>query len=356
MPPKATQRKVWILAKLSATAALALLFCAFALHARAQQNSPNQDQAAPPPQERQPPAQPDAQSHDQMSAPNGQQPDAQPQGQTNQGPADQGQSAPSDPQQPAVLPHSQPEQKSEPQANQTVPATLTLPAGTVIRMRVDDWISSDRNVIGDNFSGELDQPVVINGWVVARRGQAQTGRVSQVKKGHTSQLGLELPQLTLVDGQQISFQTQLFQASGGGNRNTGRDVATVGGTTGLGAIIGGIAGGGTGAAIGAGIGATAGIVGVMSTEGRPTVIRPETVLSFRLTAPATIFIEKSQFAFQPVTQSDYNSPQQQQNRRRMNRPGPPPPPPYYPYPYAYGYPYYPAPFVGFGYYGRYGWH
>jgi hypothetical protein len=35
---------------------------------------------------------------------------------------------------------------------------------------------------------------------------------------------------------------------------------------------------------------------------------------------------------------------------------PVPPPGYYPYPYAYGYPYpwYPAPFVGFGYYGRFG--
>lgn len=356
MTPKTTKRKVWILMKLQATAALALVFCAFTLPARAQQNPQNQDQTAPP-QEAQPQAQPDAQTQDQTAAPNGQQPDAKPQGEMNQGTADQGQPAPSDQQQPAVLPHSQPEQKSEPQANQPVPATLTVPAGTVIRMRIDDWISSDRNVIGDNFGGELDQPIVVNGWVVARRGQAQTGRVSQVKKGHTSQLGLELPQLTLVDGQQISLQTQLFQASGGSNRNTGRDVATVGGTTGIGAIIGGIAGGGTGAAIGAGVGATAGIIGVMSTDGRPTVIRPETVLLFRLTAPVTISTEKSQFAFQPVTQSDYNSPQQQQSRPRLNRPGPPPPPPYYPYPYAYGYPYpyYPAPFVGFGYYGRYGW-
>lgn len=358
MTPKTTTPKNWALLKLPVAAALAMALCAFTLPARAQQNQPNQGQAVPPSQDAQPSAQPDAQGQEQQAPPNGQQPDEQPQGQMNQGPPDQGQPAPSDQQQPAVLPHSQPEQKSEPQTNQTVPATLTLPEGTVIRVRVDDWISSDRNVIGDNFSGELDQPIVINGWVVARRGQAQTGRVSQVKKGHTSQLGLELPQLTLVDGQQMSLQTQLFQASGGGNRNTGRDVATVGGTTGIGAIIGGIAGGGTGAAIGAGIGATAGIVGVMSTEGRPTVIRPETVLSFRLTAPLTISTEKSQFAFQPVTQSDYNSPRQEQNRPRMNRPGPPPPPRYYPYPYAYGYPYpyYPAPFVGFGYYGRYGWH
>jgi hypothetical protein len=367
MTPKTTQRKIWTSMKLPAAAALALAFCAFTLPASAQQNQPNQDQAAPPSQETQPQAQPDAQAQGQQTAPNEQQPEAQPQGQMDQGQTDQGQpdqpQPPSqDQQQPAIQPHSQPEQKSEPQANQPAPpATLTLPAGTVIRVRVEDWISSDRNVIGDNFGAELEQPIVVNGWVVARRGQAQTGRVSQVKKGHTSQLGLELPQLTLVDGQQIALQAQLFQASGGGNRNTDRDVATVGGTTGLGAIIGGIAGGGTGAAIGAGLGATAGIIGVMSTEGRPTVIRPETVLSFRLTAPVTVSTTNSRFAFQPVKQSDYDS-RSPQNRPRLNRPGPPPPPPYYPYPYAYGYPYpyaypyYPAPFVGFGYYGRYGWH
>ena len=58
------------------------------------------------------------------------------------------------------------------------PQSLTLPAGTIVRVRVDEWISSDRNVEGDSFSAVLDQPIVVNGWVVARRGQAQTGRVS----------------------------------------------------------------------------------------------------------------------------------------------------------------------------------
>jgi hypothetical protein len=262
----------------------------------------------------------------------------------------------------------QPDQ-SQPQAqpnSAAVPQSLTLPAGAVIRLRVADWISTDRSVIGDLFSAELDQPIVVNGWVIARRGQAQSGRVSLVQKGHgggSSQLGLELPELTLVDGQQVQLQTQLYQTSAGTDR--GRDVAIVGTTTGMGAVIGAIAGRGVGAAIGAGIGATAGIAGVISTPGKPTVIQPETVLSFRLQNPVTISIANSQFAFQPVSQSDYDS-HSPQSRPRMARPGPPPPRyngPYgYPYasayPYAYGYPYpyaiYPGPYVGFGYYGRFG--
>lgn len=262
----------------------------------------------------------------------------------------------------------QPDQPPQAQPNSAVvPQSLTLPAGTVIRLRVADWISTDRNVIGDLFSAELDQPIVVNGWVIARRGQAQSGRVSLAQKGHgggSSQLRLELPELTLVDGQQVQLQTQLYQTSAGTDR--GRDAAIVGTTTGMGAVIGAIAGRGVGAAIGAGIGATAGIAGVMSTPGKPTVIQPETVLFFRLQEPVTISTANSQFAFQPVSQSDYDS-HSPESRPRMVRPGPPPPPRYYgpygypyayAYPYGYGYPYpyaiYPGPYVGFGYYGRFG--
>jgi hypothetical protein len=266
-------------------------------------------------------------------------------------------SAPPQGAQPAPGQPDQPQPQAQPNSA-TVPQSLTLPAGTVIRLRVADWISTDRSVIGDLFSAELDQPIVVNGWVVARRGQAQSGRVSLVQKGHgggSSQLGLELPELTLVDGQQVQLQTQLYQTSAGTDR--GRDVAIVGTTTGMGAVIGAIAGRGVGAAIGAGIGATAGIAGVISTPGKPTVIQPETVLSFRLQQTITISTANSQFAFQPVSQSDYDS-HAPQSRPRMARPGPPPPHYYGPdgNPYAYVYPYaiYPGPYVGFGYYGRFG--
>jgi len=321
MIPKMAGKKNWALLMSLSIAGLGLSFCAGNLPACAQQNQPGD---APPTI-----ASPESQAQGQPDSPAQQQPDTQPTGQPNQA---------------------------------ALPQTLTLPAGTVVRVRVDEWLSTDRNLTGDSFSAVLDQPIVVGGWVVARRGQAQTGRVSLVKKGGhgggASQLGVDLPELTLVDGQQLPLQTQLFQTSDGTSH--GRDAAVIGTTTGVGAVIGAIAGRGAGAAIGAGVGATAGIIGVMSTPGKPTVISPETVLSFRLQAPVTISTENSQFAFQPVAQSDYDS-RSTQNRPRMARPGPPPPP-YYPYPYAYPYAYaypypyayYPAPFFGFGYYGGFG--
>jgi len=232
--------------------------------------------------------------------------------------------------------------------NQAIPPQmLTLPAGTTVRVRVDEWVSTDRNLAGDSFSATLDQPIVVDGWVVARRGQAQTGRVSIVKKAGrvtgTSQLGVDLPELTLVDGQQLPLQTELLQTSAGTSH--GQDAAVIGTTSGVGAAIGAAADGGAGAAIGLGAGAAAGIIAVLVTRGKPTEIPPETVLSFRLQAPVTISTEKSQFAFLPVTQSDYDS-HPSGSRPHMQRPVPPP---YYPYPFPYGYPY---PFA-FGIYGGY---
>jgi len=348
MIAKTPAKKNWLKVKPLIMLALALAFCAAVWPAFAQQNHPGAAQAAAPPPDSQAQSQPD-------SPPTPPLPDTQTQGQSDN-------QAQGQPDSQAVQPTNPPAQAPQNQA--TPPQSLTLPAGTVVRVRVEDWLSSDRNFTGDSFSAELAEPLVVNGWVVARRGQSETGRVTVVQKGHAggaSQLGVEMPELTLVDGQQLPLQTQLFQTSAGGSND--RNVAAVGGTAGLGAVIGAIAGGGTGAAIGAGLGATAGVIGVMSTKGRPTVIPPETVLSFRLKAPVTISTDKSQFAFQPVTQSDYDS-HNPQNRPRMARPGPPPPPggyygpypyPYaYPYAYAYPYPWYPGPFVGFGYYGRFG--
>jgi hypothetical protein len=332
MMPKFATKRGWALSNSLILAGLGLALAAVAPRVAAQQNQPDQASEA----QTEAPAQ-----------------DSQPQKQQDAAPQSQQTQQPDAPQ-----PQGRPDLQGQEQPNQTPPPqTLTLPAGTVVRVRIDEWISTDRNATGDDFSAVLDQPIVVNGWVVARRGQAQTGRVSIVKQGGhgggASQLGVELPELTLVDGQQVALQTQLFQTSAGNSQ--GRNVAAVGTTTGVGAVIGAIAGGGTGAAIGAGVGATAGIIGVMSTPGRPTVIPPETVLSFRLQVPVTISTSNSQFVFQPVTQSDYDS-HTAQSRPRMARPGPPPPPGYYPYPYAYGYPYpwYPVPFVGFGYYGRFG--
>jgi hypothetical protein len=253
--------------------------------------------------------------------------------------------------------------------SQPPPATLTIPAGTVISVRINEYLSSDRNQVGDRVTSTLQQPLVVSGWVVARRGQTLTGQVEAAQKAGrvkgTSQLGIELTDLTLVDGQQRPILTQLWKGSGGTSH--GQDAATIGGTTALGAAIGAAADWGRGAAIGAGAGAAAGIGAVLLTRGRPTIIEPETQLSFRLVDPITVDTTQSQQAFLPVGQQDYDGGRGYRGAGRFASgypqgaygSGPYGPAPYacgyydscYAYP-GYAYPYYPGYFypgyVGFG--------
>jgi len=218
-----------------------------------------------------------------------------------------------------------------------LPAQLTLPAGAWISARVDQMLSSDRNQPGDAFSMTLTQPLVANGFVVARRGQTISGRVvDAVKAGRvkgTSRLSLELTDLTLVDGQQVPVRTQLVLYSGGTSQ--GRDATAIATATGVGAAAGAAADGGRGAGIGAAAGAAASTVGVLLTRGRATEVYPEAVLTFRTQDPMTISTDRSSLAFAPVRQEDYESaPQAQRPQLARRRPG------YggYPYPYPYGYP------------------
>jgi hypothetical protein len=241
------------------------------------------------------------------------------------------------------------------QSGMQVPQSFTLPAGTVITVRTSQELSSAQNHPGDSFSADMTQPLVVGGWVVARRGQIVLGRVESVEKGGVgkkSKLTVQLTRLVLVDGQQFSIQTQRIENTTRTSR--GEDVAAVGTTTAIGAGIGGATGGGEGAGIGAAIGAMAGIAGVLVAQGRATVIPPETLLTFQMQQPLTFSTAGSEQAYQPVTPDDYSGQPQLERRVEQGAP-PPPPPPYYPaYPPWGYYSYPPALFIGYYGFGGYG--
>lgn len=188
------------------------------------------------------------------------------------------------------------------------PAELFAPVGTVLTVQVRDYLSSDRNSGGDSFYGMLQQPLVIDGWVVARPGQTVYGQVVSAhnagKVRGTSDIALELTEIMLVDGYQAPVRTMLLKHYG--KDSHGDDATAVAGVTAVGAIIGAAAGGGKGAIIGAGIGAGAGTIGVLSTRGKQTEIYPESTLTFRLDAPLTISTGRSRQAFLPVAPADYD--------------------------------------------------
>jgi hypothetical protein len=193
--------------------------------------------------------------------------------------------------------------------------SVTLPAGAWVSVRVNQPLSSDRNQAGDTFSATLTQPLIANGMVIARRGQTVFGRVAETSKGGrikgTSRLGIEIIEISLVDGQNIPVRTQLVESTAGSSK--GRDASAVATTTGVGAAIGAAAAGGSGAGLGAIAGAGASLIGVLASKGRATEIYPEDLVNFRTLAPVQIETEQAAHAFQPVRQEDY-SPTQLQPR------------------------------------------
>lgn len=231
-----------------------------------------------------------------------------------------------------------------------VPPVLTLPPGTLVTVRTTQPLSSDRNRPGDSFTTVLDQPVIVQGWVVARRGQVVMGRIVEAQKtgrgNSSSRLVIELDELSLVDGQPLPIHTELAEIASGSPSRSRNEGAAVGATTGAGAVIGAIAGGGTGAAIGAAVGAAVGVAGVLTTRGKATEIRPESQLTFRLENAVTISTAQSRHAFLPVKPDDYNNRRPTRNPERYPaaRNYPPPPPGYYAYDYAYDYGYAYAPY------------
>ena len=196
---------------------------------------------------------------------------------------------------------------------------MTLKPGTFITVRTNQELSSKHNAVGDTFSGTLSQPVVLDGIVAAQRGQMVYGRVVEAQKVKgVSRLGIELTSLTLSDGSQLTIHTQLISRQGPTTPG-GEQAGVITSTAAGGAMIGAIAEGGTGAAAGAGIGAAAGIIGVLVTRNHPSVIYPETMLTFQTEGTANISTTVSAGAFRYVGPDDYAQPSTQVVQRQPRR-------------------------------------
>jgi hypothetical protein len=171
-----------------------------------------------------------------------------------------------------------------------VPNRVTIPAGTLISVRLGEALSSKRNEVGDTFSATLDQPLVIDGFVIAERGAHAEGRVAEVEEAGRvkglARLGIELTKVHSSDGQTIAIRTAVFGKTGPESKR--QDAEKIGIGAALGSIIGAVAGGGKGAAIGAAAGGAAGTGTVVATRGKPAELPVETRISFRLEDPVTV--------------------------------------------------------------------
>ena len=172
---------------------------------------------------------------------------------------------------------------------------LTIPAGTVLTIRMIDNIDSSRNKSGEEFAATLDAPIIVDDHVVAARGgDARVRLVDAQSAGRISgqsELQLELVAVTMNG---VSYPTKSgYYEQHGGSRGK-RTAETVGGGAVLGALIGGILGHGKGAAIGSVAGAGAGTAVQVSTKGQQVKVPAETKLDFTLTDPVSVAVGRGE--------------------------------------------------------------
>lgn len=229
---------------------------------------------------------------------------------------------PSQPQQPyqPVQPPSQVAQNPQPVTPPPVPKPVapprpttkqvTLPAGTILPVRVTETLDSATAQPNTAFHGALASDIGVQGVIAMPRGTPVQGRIIDVKEAaHFKGQALLSVELTDVTprGQRVSVVTDPFNKEGAARgKNT---AAKAGGGALLGALIGGLAGGGKGAAIGAAAGAGAGTGVNAVTRGQQAVIPTETVVNFQLRSPITLTVPLNATADQG---GDVQDPQLQQ--------------------------------------------
>lgn len=164
----------------------------------------------------------------------------------------------------------------------------TIPAGSLVHVRITENLSSETAQPGDPFHGVLENPLEADGKVVYPRGSAVTGRVRAVKtSGRLSRPGVLILELIQVEsgGKSSTLSTEPWRLEG--KSHTKSNVTKIGGMAAAGTIIGAIAGGGKGAAIGAGAGAAAGTGVAAATGKQPAKVESESIVTFTTLAPAT---------------------------------------------------------------------
>ncbi len=95
---------------------------------------------------------------------------------------------------------------------------VTLPAGTVISIRLADTVNSNHNHPGDQFSGTVDPSVLVGDRVVIPRGTEARVRMAERRKGgHVhghAEVQLELTSL-VINGRKLEVESDTYREKKG---------------------------------------------------------------------------------------------------------------------------------------------
>ena len=185
--------------------------------------------------------------------------------------------------------------------------SVSVADGTLLRIRLENTISTRTSRQGDVFTAIVSEPVYLPGSsiVAVPAGAKIAGSVTRVLrpgrvKG-TAELHLRYDRLTMPGGTDFTMsattagvgdvrvgKVDANEGTINGNTSKTRDGVAIGGSAAGGAVIGGVVGGPPGAAVGALVGAAVGSGGVLITRGKDVDLPSGTSLQIKLIQPLNV--------------------------------------------------------------------
>jgi len=177
---------------------------------------------------------------------------------------------------------------------------MSLPAGTALKVKLENTLSTFSSKEGDTFSGRVTEAVMLGGKTVIPLGATVQGRVTKINEprriagkptigifpetvvlpiGERYMLNAAVVDTNLRNGTDVNTEGQ-FKGAG----HDGKDLTEIGFGTGGGMLVGGLIGGGKGMLIGGTIGATATVAHWLGKK-RSAVLPAGTELVMELSRP-----------------------------------------------------------------------
>lgn len=184
-------------------------------------------------------------------------------------------------------------QKAPPPAA-TIPADATeLPVGTVLRVEVQDELSTEQSKVGDDVRATLTAPVQDSaGKTLVPAGAPLTGKVTELspseRVGEPASITLAFTEIE-VNGQEKPLQADITDADPELSRNWGRAGKGAGIGAAGGAVLGAVLGRSVkGAVIGGVVGAAAGTAISLGTGEEDAKLPAGTPMTLALTQPVPL--------------------------------------------------------------------
>ena len=177
---------------------------------------------------------------------------------------------------------------------------ISLPAGTTVKVKLENALTTFSNKSGDPFSGRVTESVMLDGKAVIPIGATVQGRVTKVSEprriagkptiaifpetvilpnGERYMLNATLVDTSARNGTDVNEEGQ-FKGKG----HDGKDMVEIGMGTGGGMLVGGLIGGGKGVLIGGAVGATATVAHWLGKK-NSTMLAAGTELVMELSRP-----------------------------------------------------------------------